>query len=81
MLRKLASLLSTIIPPSEELVRELLCLMDKLKFTPSVIMSYWQIITWIAKKFGTYDPSAPDLVNERDHIRDAMVTVLSNIDK
>ncbi len=82
MLRKLISLMPQFIPPSEDSVRTLLCVMNNLKLTPNVIMSYWQIIVWIAKKFGTYDPStAPDLVNERDHIREAMVTVLLHSDK
>ena len=44
MLKRLIALLPTIIPPSEELIRELLEVMNVLKLTPNVIMSYWQIL-------------------------------------
>jgi hypothetical protein len=57
-------------------------IMHTLRFTPNVIMSYWQIIIWLAKKFGTYDPSKDSaMVNSRDHIRDEMCIVLSKCDK
>jgi hypothetical protein len=82
MLRKIISLLPDIIPPEEGKVMKLLGIMQTLNFTPNVIMSYWQIIIWLAKKFGTYDPSKDsDMVNSRDHIRDEMCTVLSKCDK
>ncbi|CAE8591342.1 unnamed protein product [Polarella glacialis] len=82
MLRKLISLCPNILPPAENLVRDLLGKTNDQKKSPTVIMSYWQVLVWISKNFGTYDPdSARDLVNEIDSIQDSVGNVLTMAEK
>ncbi|CAE8633133.1 unnamed protein product [Polarella glacialis] len=82
MLRKLISLCPNILPPTENLVRDLLGKMNDQKKSPTVIMNYWQVLVWISKKIGTYDPdSALDLVNETNSIQDSVGNVLTMAEK
>ena len=49
MLRNLISLCPNILPPAENLVRDILGKMNETKKSPTVIMSYWQVLVRISK--------------------------------